>query len=1169
MYLNGDYNVVFNNCSYTPQYSGDYSNCDDTVSNGVCSDGAPLTVRCEAECSTFGQVRLTDTNTVYYSNGTSGTTGNVEFCNSGTWNGVCQNDLDNSDANIFCRSFGYNNGSFISGGSGSSSSYINITCPNYDYNSPQFCSINGDPFTMCNNPSTLYCYDATAPDDQCYSGQVQIGNNYYYNSYSYGQYPNFTSYTTGNVEICVNNTYYDVCADQLTPEQALFLCRSAGFNADRAYTSAVIGPADEVYSYDASADSITSFTCPYGYFDSFCTYNFVYNNGCTNNGGLAVVSCVRDVETCNTGSPQLQDRGQGYFNNGTAFSIGRPSICYNNSYIPYCTSFDMNTARAFCGSSEYYYGARSYPIFGSTDDYGYNDQSSLIVSYLSCPMVDSSNYNYIFGSCYNSTSTSDNGGCSGISDEAVISCINRPVPCNLQTSLGYIESSYTGDSYTEIYQVGVCINATYGDVCSDGITDDVALLFCRAQGGYYSTASVSYSYTNRTYSNYNNDYAGFSCPYYAGSLSSCYDNVSVVNNCSMGYGGILVVECTQVYAPPTSCYYDGQVIFNNTENSTDNNNLMNSISGYVSVCVNGTPALVCGDASIGQTELASICFQTVGVLYGNIGTPPNVSLAPLNVSNDTIVANDFYCDPETFSCTSTPGSTCPSGYLTVTCPQLCNGPSFQLYNEQFYLSNGIEYVTGIPILCEGFAIIALCNDGSIYDDPASLLCDALGYENGISINSNQALYGTLPTGAQYFNNFTCPPDAVHYDNCTANFTFNRNCASSAYNYVIQCSRPAQIFGTIDVTAVTQLIEEGNTLTLTCSLMTNYPGALPFSWFRGSNLITPSGRVTISNSNPTANSSTGLYTITSQLMIQNTLTGDSGQYLCRVVPSLSDNIAITIRPRNECTINDPSTPCVNGYCVDEVNDYYCVCPNNFIGKNCEIPVSSNSAPVIVTPPMDQDVPLGSLVNLTCVATGAPQPVITWYLEGTLIPGANSPIYIIDSIQPAQRGTYSCRVMNSEGMDQATATVTINNVRQYFTVLTASGQAQLPPNITAVYNQTRDALIGNELSPGSGIIVADLTYALVPGVLGVQFIFTLRVPPMANTNGITNSLNGVTANIAANYPGISFSLVMRFDGCSSETLAVTTGSSLSIMWPEVGIGAVARPNCPCGSLVSIIE
>ena len=137
---------------------------------------------------------------------------------------------------------------------------------------------------------------------------------------------------------------------------------------------------------------------------------------------------------------------------------------------------------------------------------------------------------------------------------------------------------------------------------------------------------------------------------------------------------------------------------------------------------------------------------------------------------------------------------------------VCNGPSSQLYNEEFYLSNGIEYVTGIPVLCEDFAIIALCNDGSIYDDPASLFCDALGYESmfiivfviiyfsysdGVSINMNQASYGTLPNGTQYFNNYTCPSDAEHYDNCTANSTTNPNCTNSSFNYVIQCSRPEQ------------------------------------------------------------------------------------------------------------------------------------------------------------------------------------------------------------------------------------------------------------------------------------------------------------------------------------------------------------------------------------------
>ena len=60
------------------------------------------------ECSSDGQVRLTDTDTVYYNNGTSGTTGNVEYCYNGRWRGICQNNLNDSHARVFCGAFGYN-----------------------------------------------------------------------------------------------------------------------------------------------------------------------------------------------------------------------------------------------------------------------------------------------------------------------------------------------------------------------------------------------------------------------------------------------------------------------------------------------------------------------------------------------------------------------------------------------------------------------------------------------------------------------------------------------------------------------------------------------------------------------------------------------------------------------------------------------------------------------------------------------------------------------------------------------------------------------------------------------------------------------------------------------------------------------------------------------------
>ena len=42
-------------------------------------------------------------------------------------------------------------------------------------------------------------------------------------------------------------------------------------------------------------------------------------------------------------------------------------------------------------------------------------------------------------------------------------------------------------------------------------------------------------------------------------------------------------------------------------------------------------------------------------------------------------------------------------------------------------------------------------------------------------------------------------------------------------------------------------------------------------------------------------------------------------------------------RNECTIEAPNgqlSPCVNGYCVDGTNSYFCVCFDGFTGMNCD-------------------------------------------------------------------------------------------------------------------------------------------------------------------------------------------------------------------------------------------
>ena len=55
-------------------------------------------------------------------------------------------------------------------------------------------------------------------------------------------------------------------------------------------------------------------------------------------------------------------------------------------------------------------------------------------------------------------------------------------PCHLQPYLNYIDYSYFFSGYTDTYQVGLCFNYTFGDLCTAGITTEVATLICRNRG---------------------------------------------------------------------------------------------------------------------------------------------------------------------------------------------------------------------------------------------------------------------------------------------------------------------------------------------------------------------------------------------------------------------------------------------------------------------------------------------------------------------------------------------------------------------------------------------------------------------------------------------------------------------------------------------------------------
>ena len=86
-------------------------------------------------------------------------------------------------------------------------------------------------------------------------------------------------------------------------------------------------------------------------------------------------------------------------------------------------------------------------------------------------------------------------------------------------------------------------------------------------------------------------------------------------------------------------------------------------------------------------------------------------------------------------------------------------------------------------------------------------------------------------------------------------------------------------------------------------------------------------------------------------------------------------------------------------------------------------SQPSRPEIVEPPTDVYEVIGSEVNLTCVATGVPQPTIRWYKDDVLLPNQITPLLVIQDLRLDTRGLYTCEAANEHGNCSETAYIKI--------------------------------------------------------------------------------------------------------------------------------------------------
>ena len=117
--------------------------------------------------------------------------------------------------------------------------------------------------------------------------------------------------------------------------------------------------------------------------------------------------------------PQLADRGYGAFFNGTYFTVGRPEICVNNSYLPICESVTQEEAIILCSVLEGEFGALPTPVFGSLTDYAMNDEAATVVTDLFCSSEIF--YDLNLSRC-GKTLVSSNDGCSTYHPQPVLTC---------------------------------------------------------------------------------------------------------------------------------------------------------------------------------------------------------------------------------------------------------------------------------------------------------------------------------------------------------------------------------------------------------------------------------------------------------------------------------------------------------------------------------------------------------------------------------------------------------------------------------------------------------------------------------------------------------------------------------------------------------------------------
>ncbi|XP_019849144.1 PREDICTED: deleted in malignant brain tumors 1 protein-like [Amphimedon queenslandica] len=625
--------------------------------------------------------------------------GNLQVCLNGVWGWVCHNFFNSSAAKVVCRQLGFS----TTGATRFTSSYYgwgNGTVL-MDYVS---CTGSETKITNCgyNTVLTSSCYHGTLAGVVCQSGGTCTNGDIRLITASYRSF--------GRVEFCIYNQWGTICDDGWDSSDARVVCRQLGFDTS-------------LYSYSCCANygrgsvpiRIRNVGCSSSY-SSLSSCSYTLGSYRCSSSEVAGVECYgRITSPCTNGQFRLWKS----FNHTGPSNEGILLYCKSGAWTTVCNyAFNCYTARLICQ-------AMGYPGALDTRSYGYYGQyhTSYYDSYYwSCNSYHTSIYqcSYYYRSRSRCSSSSAFGLICYSPSQGSGTCTDGTVRLvNGSTSNeGRVEYCYNGDW-----------------VPSCGMSSITASLVCK-QLGYNSTYGSVFNDERFGRSNSKSYLHYKSCSSSHQSLSQCTDvirrsscDISLAA-CSTEYG----LRCYNT----GSCTNDGEIrLVNGTIEQ----------EGRAEICLNGVWGAICHNGW-GTSDAFVFCK---GLGYRGSGSIAR-SNAYFGETNGPVLFSYFRCygyESGIYSCSksSQPNFNCTQQYTAgVTCKDSCS-------NGQLKLRGGKYFNEGTVLVCYN-NMWGLISDVAWSDGDARVVCNSLGYHNGIAKSIRGSYYGK-PRLPVHFKHVSC------------------------------------------------------------------------------------------------------------------------------------------------------------------------------------------------------------------------------------------------------------------------------------------------------------------------------------------------------------------------------------------------------------------------------